>query len=63
LLAQIGLFAALRRGIPGVPFLEGVIEEPAVRAVVRTAFWAISVAVLVLVQVDSDGIAALGCAF
>ncbi len=63
LLAQIGLFAALRRGIPGVPFLEGVIDEPAVRAVVRTAFWAISAAVLVLVQVDSDGTAALGCAF
>ena len=62
LLAQVGLFAALRRGIPGVPFLEGVIDEPAVRAVVRTAFWAISAAVLVLVQVDSDGTAALGCA-
>src|SRR4051794_25791165 len=39
LLGQIGLFAALRRGIPGVPLLEGVIEEPAVRTVVRTAFW------------------------
>jgi uncharacterized membrane protein len=63
LLAQIGLFAALRRGIPGVPFREGVIEEPAVRAIVRTAFWAISVAVLALVQVDSDGTAALGFAF
>jgi uncharacterized membrane protein len=63
LLTQTGLFAALRRGIPGVPFLEGVIDEPAVRAVVRTAFWAISVAVLVLVQVDADGTAALGCAF
>jgi uncharacterized membrane protein len=63
LLAQVGLFAALRRGVPGVPFLEGVIDEPAVLAVVRTAFWAVSVAVLVLVQVDSDGTAALGCAF
>jgi uncharacterized membrane protein len=63
LLAQIGLFAALRRGVPGVPFLEGVIDEPAVRAVVRTAFWALSAAVLVLVQVDSDGAPALGCAF
>jgi uncharacterized membrane protein len=63
LLAQIGLFAALRRGIPGVPFLEGVIDAPAVRAVVRTAFWIVSVAVLVLVQVDSDGMVALGCAF
>jgi uncharacterized membrane protein len=63
MLAQIGLFAALRRGVPGVPFLEGVIDEPAVRAVVRTAFWAVSAAVLVLVQVDSNGMAALGCAF
>src|SRR5271168_80285 len=63
LLAQIGLCAALRRGIPGVPFLAGVIDEPAVRAVVRTAFWVISVAVLVLVQVDSDGTTALGWAF
>jgi uncharacterized membrane protein len=63
LLAQIGLFAALRRGIPGVPFLEGVIDEPAVRPIVRTAFWAISFVVLVLVRIDSDGTAALGCAF
>src|SRR5205814_6219006 len=63
LLAQTGLFAALRRGIPGVPFLEGVIDEPAVRARVRTAFWAISTAALVLVQVDSNGTVALGCAF
>jgi hypothetical protein len=63
LLAQTGLFVALRRGIPGVPFLQGVIDGPAVRAVVRTAFWAISAAVLVLVQVDSYGTAALGCAF
>jgi uncharacterized membrane protein len=63
LLAQIGLFAALRRGLPGVPFLEGVVDEPAVPTVVRTAFWAISAAVLVLVQVDFYGTAALGCAF
>jgi uncharacterized membrane protein len=63
LLAQIGLFAALRRGVPGVPFLEGVINEPPVRAVARTAFWAISVAVLVLVQADSYGTAAISCAF
>jgi uncharacterized membrane protein len=63
LLAQIGLFAVLRRGIPGVHFLEGVIDEPELRAVVRTAFWATSVAVLVLVQVDSNGAVALGCAF
>ena len=63
LLAQIGLFAALRRGIPGLPFLDGLIDEPAVRAVVRTAFWATALAVLILVQVDSYGTAALGYAF
>jgi uncharacterized membrane protein len=63
LLAQVGLFAALRRGVPGVPFLEGVIDESAVRAVVRTAFWATALAVLVLVQADSYGTASLGCAF
>src|SRR5260370_4878279 len=63
LLAQIGLFGALRRGVPGVPFLEGVVDEPAVPTVVRIAFWAISAAVLVLVQVDFYGTAALGCAF
>ena len=63
LLAQIGLFAALRRGVPGVPFLEGVIDEPTVRAVVRTAFWTTALAVLVLVQADSYGTASLGCAF
>ncbi len=63
LLAQVGLFAALHRGVPGVPFLEGVIDEPTVRAVVRTAFWATALAVLVLAQVDSYGTASLGWAF
>ena len=63
LLAQVGLFAALRRGVPGVPFLEGVIDEPTVRAVVRTAFWTTALAVLVLVQAEFDGTAALDCAF
>jgi uncharacterized membrane protein len=46
-----------------VTFLEGVIDESAVRAVVRTAFWATALAVLVLVQADSYGTASLGCAF
>lgn len=63
LLAQIGLFAALRRGIPGVPYMEGVIDERPVRAAVRSAFWAISLLVLLLVQADSYGTTALGCAF
>jgi uncharacterized membrane protein len=48
LLVQIGLFAALRRGIPGMLFMEGIIDEPVVRAAVRTAFWAMALAVLIL---------------
>ena len=63
LLAQIGLFAALRRGIPGVPFMEGVIEQRRVRVAVRSAFWAISLTLLLLVQADAYGTTALGCAF
>jgi uncharacterized membrane protein len=63
LLAQIGLFAALRRGIAWAPFIEGVIDEPMVRVLVRTAFWAISFAAFVLVNLDLHGTAALGCAF
>jgi uncharacterized membrane protein len=63
LLAQIGLFAASRRGIAGAPFMTGVIRHPMVRISVRTAFWAVSFSVLVLVQLDSYGTAALGWAF
>jgi uncharacterized membrane protein len=63
LLAQLGLFAALRRGIAWAPFIEGVIDEPMVRVLVRTAFWAISFAAFVLVNLDFHGTAALGCAF
>ena len=59
----VGLFAALRRGVPGVRFLEGVIDEPTVRAVVRTAFWTTALAVLVLVQADSYGTPSLDWAF
>src|ERR1700730_10989428 len=63
LLAQLGLFAALRRGIARAPFIEGVIDEPMVRVLVRTAFWAISFAAFVLVNLDFYGATALGCAF
>jgi uncharacterized membrane protein len=63
LLAQLGLFAALRRGIAWAPLVEGVIQEPMVRVLVRTAFWAISFAAFVLVNLDLHGTAALGCAF
>ena len=57
------LFAALRRGTPGVPFLEGVIEETSACAVVRTALWALPLAALLLLQADAYGAASLGCAF
>ena len=63
LLAQIGLFAASRRGVPGVPLFEGVIDEPMLCAVVNTACWATAFSVFVLVQVDSYGTASLGWAF
>jgi uncharacterized membrane protein len=63
LLAQIALFAALRRGIARVEFLAGVIDDPAVRTSLRAAFWAISFAVFVMVQVDSYSTACLVCAF
>jgi uncharacterized membrane protein len=63
LLAQIGLLAALRRGIARIPFMQGVIDEPMVRVSLRTAFWAISFAAFVLVSLDFYGTAALGCAF
>jgi len=63
LLVQLGLFAALRRGIPGVPFLEGVIDDAMICAVVRTAFWTISFTALLLLQVETYSTAALACAF
>ena len=62
LMVQLALFAALRRGIAGAPFLAGVIREPIVRISVRAAFWAVTSAVIVLVQVDGYGSASLGWA-
>src|SRR6202040_685486 len=44
LLVKLGLFAALRGAISWAPFIEGVFDEPMVRVLVRTAFWAISFA-------------------
>ncbi len=63
LLAQLGLFAALRRGIAGAPFLAGVIDAPIVRTSVRTAFWAVALAAIVLVHRDAHSAAALSWAF
>jgi uncharacterized membrane protein len=62
LLLQLGLFAALRRGIGVVPLLAGVIDLPGLRVLVRSAFWGVSLAIFVLVHVDGYGTAALGCA-
>jgi uncharacterized membrane protein len=63
LMLQLALFAALRRGIAGVPFMAGIIREQIVRISVRMAFWAVALAVFVLVQVDAYGSASLGWAF
>ena len=63
LLAQLGLFAALRRGIARAPLMAGVIDAPTVRIVVRSAFWALSFVVLLLVGRDGNSAASLGCSF
>jgi uncharacterized membrane protein len=62
LMVQFALFAALRRGIAGVPFMAGIIREPIVRISVRAAFWAVILAVFVLVQVDGYAAASLSWA-
>jgi uncharacterized membrane protein len=63
LLAQFGLFAALRLGVPALAGLAGRAEPPQIRAVVRTAFGLAALAVLVLVHADNFGWAGLGTAF
>ena len=62
LLAQLGLFAALRRGVVGVPPLAGVIDQPMVRITARTAFWAIALIAIMLVHLDAYSAAALSWA-
>ena len=63
LLAQYALFAAFRRGIDRVGFLTGLADSPQVRVLVRAAFWAFALPLLVLLQVDDFGTAGLFAAF
>jgi len=62
LLVLLGGFAAFRRGLTAVPFLDGVAADPVTRIVVRAAFWAVAVGLFVLVHVNGYGVAGLGCA-
>jgi uncharacterized membrane protein len=59
LLGQLGLFAALRRGMPRIGLLAGISDRPLVRIVTRTAFWVIVTAVFVLVHADGFGTTSL----
>ncbi len=51
ILAQLGLFAALRRGVPRVGFLTGIAESPQVQPLVRVAYGLFAIAAFVLVHV------------
>jgi uncharacterized membrane protein len=62
LLGQLGLFAALRRGLPRIGFLAGISDRPIVRIVTRTAFWVIVTTIFVLVHADGFGTTSLVCA-
>jgi uncharacterized membrane protein len=62
LLAQLGLFAALRCGVPRVGFLAGKADTPLVRIVVRSAVWAIAAMLLVAAHADGFGDGTLAAA-
>lgn len=62
LLIQFGLFAALRLGVPRIGFLVGAADSAMLRGLTQTAFWALALAVFVLVQGDHFGTASLACA-
>ncbi|HVH79265.1 MAG TPA: DUF2339 domain-containing protein [Stellaceae bacterium] len=51
ILAQLGLFAAFRRGVPRVRFLTGTAESPQVAPLMRVAFGLFALAGFVLVHV------------
>ena len=51
ILAQLGLFAALRRGVPRVGFLTGIAVSPQVGPLLRVAFGLFAIAAFVLVHV------------
>ncbi len=52
LLIQMALYAGLRRGVGFVAFLAGPIDDPHVAAILRTAFWSLAAALLLLATVD-----------
>ncbi|HTQ33217.1 MAG TPA: DUF2339 domain-containing protein [Stellaceae bacterium] len=51
ILAQFGLFAAFRRGVPRVGFLTGIAAAPEVSALLRVAFGLFALASFILVHV------------
>jgi uncharacterized membrane protein len=51
ILAQLALFAALRRGVPRVGFLTGIADAPQIGPLLRVAFGLFALAVFVLVHV------------
>ncbi len=62
LLAMLASFAVFRRGLSAIPPLSGVDASPITRAVVRVAFWAVTLGFLVLAHADHYGATGLGCA-
>jgi uncharacterized membrane protein len=59
ILVQLGLFAALRRGVPRVGFLTGIVDQPPIRPLLRVAFGLFAIAGLVLVHVADFDAASL----
>jgi uncharacterized membrane protein len=53
LFIQITLYAAFRRGLPAPAILCGVIDEPLVRSIVRTAFWSVGGTMLIVTAVNA----------
>lgn len=62
-LAQLGLFAAFRRGVPRVGFLQGVAGSPQVGPLVRVAFGLFALSALVLVHVANFDNTSLGVSY
>jgi len=48
LFVQMTLYAAFRRGLPFLPILRGLIDEPLVRTIIRVAFWTLGTAMLLV---------------
>ena len=63
ILAQIGLFAGFRRGVPRVGFLTGIAASPQVGPLVRLAYALFAIATFVLVHVADFDTASLATAY